>query len=88
MQLSLGPGDTPLFTGSLYRTDDQGDFWQRIDHGLPRRGVQEAVVSPGFAADQTLFAAARRAGLFAPPMEDRPGNAWAAIHQRRRLPSN
>ena len=57
MRLFLGPGDTPLLTGSLYRSDDEGNSWQRIDHGLPRRGVQKVVVSPGFSEDGTLFAA-------------------------------
>ena len=57
MRLFLGPGDAPLFTGSLYRSGDEGTSWQRIDHGLPRRGVQEVVVSPGFSEDGILFAA-------------------------------
>jgi photosystem II stability/assembly factor-like uncharacterized protein/DNA-binding beta-propeller fold protein YncE len=54
--LFLGPQDTPLFTGSLYRSDDEGRSWQAVDEGLPRQGVQEVVVSPGFAQDETLFA--------------------------------
>ena len=56
-RLFLGPGDTPLFTGSLYRSDDEGQSWQRINHGLPRRGVSDLAVSPDFAQDETLFAA-------------------------------
>lgn len=56
-QLFLGPGDTPLFAGSLYRSDDGGETWQRINNGLPRRGVQELAISPAFAEDQTVFAA-------------------------------
>jgi DNA-binding beta-propeller fold protein YncE/photosystem II stability/assembly factor-like uncharacterized protein len=55
--LFVGPGDTPLFTGSLYRSDDEGNAWQRADDGLPERGMQEVVASPGFAEDGTLFAA-------------------------------
>jgi photosystem II stability/assembly factor-like uncharacterized protein len=56
-RLFLGPEDTPLFTGSLYRSDDGTKTWQRINNGLPRRGVQEVVISPDFAEDQTIFAA-------------------------------
>ncbi len=56
-RLFRGPGDTPFFTGSLYRSDDGGESWQRINNGLPQRGVQEVVVSPDFAQDETLFAA-------------------------------
>jgi len=56
-RLYLGPGDRPLFTGSLYRSDDKGNAWQRADHGLPERGVQKVVASPDFAEDGTLFAA-------------------------------
>ncbi|MFN2228664.1 MAG: hypothetical protein ACK2VA_02740 [Anaerolineae bacterium] len=57
LRLFLGPGDRPIFTGSLYRSDDEGGSWQRIDAGLPQRGVQELAVSPQFAQDGTLFAA-------------------------------
>ncbi|MFN2241495.1 MAG: hypothetical protein ACK2U2_04355 [Anaerolineae bacterium] len=57
LQLFLGPGDTPIFTGSLYQSDDEGRAWQRIDAGLPQRGVQTIAVSPQFAQDGTLFAA-------------------------------
>jgi photosystem II stability/assembly factor-like uncharacterized protein len=56
-RLFLGPQDTPLFTGSLYRSDDEGRSWQDISAGLPRQGVQELVVSPDFDRDATLFAA-------------------------------
>lgn len=55
-RLFLGPHDTPLFTGSLYRSDDEGRSWQGIGKGLPHRGVQEVVVSPDFVQDATLFA--------------------------------
>ncbi len=54
--LFLGPEDTPLFTGSLYRSDDGSATWQRLSEGLPRRGVQEVVISPDFATDKTIFA--------------------------------
>ena len=57
LRLFAGPGDTPLFTGSLYRSDDAGDSWQLANQGLPRRGVQKVVASPAFAEDGTLFAA-------------------------------
>jgi outer membrane protein assembly factor BamB len=56
-QIFLGPGDTPIFTGSLYRPDDEGRAWQRVDAGLPQRGVQTSAVSPQFAQDGMLFAA-------------------------------
>ncbi|MEJ2734518.1 MAG: hypothetical protein P8189_13300 [Anaerolineae bacterium] len=56
-RLFLGPEDSPLFTGSLYRSDDGTQTWQRINEGLPRRGVQEVVISPDFAEDETIFAA-------------------------------
>lgn len=56
-RLFLGPEDTPFFTGSLYRSDDGSKTWQRINNGLPRRGVQEVVVSPDFTEDETIFAA-------------------------------
>ncbi|HSR32920.1 MAG TPA: hypothetical protein VLY63_20340, partial [Anaerolineae bacterium] len=56
-RLWRGPGDMPLFTGSLYRSDDEGRSWQGISQGLPRRGVQNLVVSPTFTQDGTLFAA-------------------------------
>jgi photosystem II stability/assembly factor-like uncharacterized protein/DNA-binding beta-propeller fold protein YncE len=56
-RLFRGPGDRPLFTGSLYRSDDEGRSWQRINNGLPLRGVQELAVSPDFAHDETLFTA-------------------------------
>jgi len=56
MRLFLGPEDASLLTGSLYRSDDEGNSWQRINHGLPQRGVQKVVVSPAFSEDETLFA--------------------------------
>lgn len=56
-RLFRGPLDTPIFAGSLYRSTDRGHSWQRIDAGLPRRGVQQLAVSPSFAEDRTLFAA-------------------------------
>ncbi|MGD9316754.1 MAG: hypothetical protein PVG56_07975, partial [Anaerolineae bacterium] len=56
-RLFRGPADNPLFTASLYRSDDGTQSWQRITNGLPRRGVQQVVVSPDFARDSTLFAA-------------------------------
>jgi photosystem II stability/assembly factor-like uncharacterized protein/DNA-binding beta-propeller fold protein YncE len=76
-RLFRGPGDTPIFTGSLYRSGDEGESWQRVDHGLPRLGVQEVVVSPGFSEDGTLFAVlmATDAGLGIWRSTDR-GRAW------------
>lgn len=56
-QLFLGPQDVPIFTGSLYRSDNLGGSWQRIDAGLPRRGTQHLAVSPSFPEDYALFAA-------------------------------
>lgn len=56
-QLFRGPQDAPIFTGSLYRSDDLGISWERIDAGLPRRGVQHLAVSPSFSEDHTLFTA-------------------------------
>ena len=56
-QLFLGPDDTPLFTGSLYRSDDGSETWQRINNGLPLREVQKVVISPRFAEDGIVFAA-------------------------------
>jgi len=55
-RLFRGPQDAPLFTGSLYRSDDLGASWTRLDAGLPHRGVEQLAVAPSFAEDGTLFA--------------------------------
>jgi photosystem II stability/assembly factor-like uncharacterized protein len=51
-----GPGDSPLFAGSLYRSDDEGQSWAFVGQGLPDWGVAQVVVSPEFRQDRTLFA--------------------------------
>ncbi|MGD8792079.1 MAG: hypothetical protein PVF47_05965, partial [Anaerolineae bacterium] len=50
------PGGSPLFAASLYRSDDGGQTWGRIDGGLPPTGVAQVVISPDWERDQTLFA--------------------------------
>jgi photosystem II stability/assembly factor-like uncharacterized protein len=57
IRLFRGPGDRPLFAGSLYRSDDEGLSWWSLRNGLPQRGVLQVVASPGFAEDGILFAA-------------------------------
>lgn len=54
-QFFAGPGDTPLFAASLYRSDDEGRRWAFLGEGLPDWGVARVVVSPEFQQDRTLF---------------------------------
>jgi photosystem II stability/assembly factor-like uncharacterized protein/DNA-binding beta-propeller fold protein YncE len=56
-QLFMGPGDSPLLAGSLYRSTDDGASWKAIGSGLPPRGVAQVAISPAYAQDQTLFVA-------------------------------
>ncbi len=56
-QLFLGPGDSPLLAGSLFRSTDEGASWQAIGSGLPPQGVGQVAVSPAYAQDATLFVA-------------------------------
>lgn len=50
--------------GGLYKSDDGGLSWRLSSVGLTDLAVQEVVVSPDFANDQTIFARSLRKGLF------------------------
>ncbi|MFC2030997.1 hypothetical protein ACFLWA_09745 [Chloroflexota bacterium] len=60
-RLYLPPGDDPLYArdgqNRFYLSKDEGDSWERIAGGLPQEWVLDAVFSPDFATDETLFAA-------------------------------
>jgi photosystem II stability/assembly factor-like uncharacterized protein/DNA-binding beta-propeller fold protein YncE len=58
-QFFPGPGDNPLFAGSLYRSDDGGQSWAFVGHGLPPWEIAQVAVSPKFEQDGTLFAVPR-----------------------------
>jgi photosystem II stability/assembly factor-like uncharacterized protein/DNA-binding beta-propeller fold protein YncE len=51
----LPAADGCLYAGSLYRSEDEGESWVRMNTTLARRGVQKVVLSPDYARDQTLF---------------------------------
>ncbi|MFN2292036.1 MAG: VPS10 domain-containing protein, partial [Anaerolineae bacterium] len=53
---SVGPEGKTILADSLYRSDDSGESWLQVGAGLPDLGVSQAVISPDFARDQTLFA--------------------------------
>ncbi len=67
-QFFPGPGDAPLFAGSLYRSDDEGQHWAFVGQGLPGWGVAQVAVSPEFEQDETLFVL--------PPATDQGLGVW------------